>query len=69
MPREFKQFGLYMDFDVGAAVDRGLEQVQEFLRVRTFQGKVQFPGEAAQGILPFHQVGVKALVRQGQGGA
>ena len=68
MPRELNQFGLGMDFDIGVAVDRGLELVEKFLRVRAFQGKEQLPGQAPQGVLPFHQVGVKALVRQGQGG-
>ena len=36
VPRELNQFGLDMDFDVGVAVDRGLELVEKFLRVRAF---------------------------------
>jgi hypothetical protein len=69
VPRELNQFGLEMDFDVGVVVNRGLEFMEKFLRVRAFQGKVELPGQAPQGALPFHQVGVKALVRQGQGSA
>ncbi len=55
-----------MDLDVGVAINRGLHLVEKFLGVRAFQGKKQIPGQAAQGVLPLHQVGVKALVRQGQ---
>ena len=69
VPRELHQFGLEVDFDVGVVVNRGLELVEKFLGVRAFQGEIQLPGQAPQGALPFHQVGVKALVRQGQGRA
>ncbi len=69
VPFDPQQFGLDMHFNVGVVVDRGLELVEEFLGVRAFQGKKQLPGQAPESALPFHQIGVKTLVRQGQCGA
>ena len=51
------------------AENLGLEFLEEFLGIGALQGEIELPGQAAQIFGPFHQVGVKPLLGQAQGGA
>jgi hypothetical protein len=66
VPLNLHQFRLEMNLNIRMVVSRRLEFMQKILRVRAFQGKKQLPGQPSQRTFPFHQIGVEALIRQGQ---